>query len=155
MSTNARIGIERPAANGITSIYTHWDGYPSHHGILLLDHYDTREKVEALIALGDLSILNKDLGQQHDFDARYDDPVSGSWCRAYGRDRGETDVAAVGHGYDDWPDSGQEYEYLFTRDGWKWREATYQEDDGNYRQVWGKWLTLTPSDCMAPGGVEV
>ena len=39
MSTRARIGIVRPNGS-ILSIYTHSDGYISHHGPILLEHYD-------------------------------------------------------------------------------------------------------------------
>lgn len=152
MSTNARIGIERPESNSVESIYTHWDGYPEHHGILLLDCWNTREAVESLIALGNLSVLGKEVGQKHDFDAPYDDPVSGSWCLAYGRDRGEVDVSSITHPHDEWPDYGQEYEYLYSPHyGWSWRECSYSHDpDGsNFQRRWGKWAPLLPSDCMS------
>ncbi len=77
MSTNARIGLEILPGERVESIYTHWDGYPSHHGTLLLGHWNSREKVRELLALGDLSVLGKQVGQAHPFDAPYDDPLSG------------------------------------------------------------------------------
>jgi len=43
--------------------------------------------VLALLALGSLSSLAEEIGEKHDFDdhsEKFD-----SWCRAYGRDRGE------------------------------------------------------------------
>ena len=56
MSTNSRIGILHE--DGTTeTIYCHWDGYPEHHMPILTEHYNTAEKVQALLALGDISIL--------------------------------------------------------------------------------------------------
>lgn len=134
----------------VESIYTHWDGYPSHHGPLLLGYWDTAEKVRDLIALGDLSILNKELGQAHDFDAPYDDLESRDWCKAYGRDRGEKLTEADVHGMDEWPDCGQEYEYLFTLRGeWVWREAIYTKmTSTEFTRGWTPWQPLTPDACM-------
>lgn len=60
MSTNATIIVQRPGSNPpeFASIYTHWDGYPSHHGKILLENYDTHNKVVELIQLGSLSELH-------------------------------------------------------------------------------------------------
>jgi hypothetical protein len=149
MSTNARIGREIEAGNSVESIYTHWDGYPDHHGQVLLDHYAERAKVAELIALGDLSSLAAEIGEAHDFDTRHVE--HGEWCYAYGRDGGEADCEPVIHGHDAWPDGGQEYEYLFTMRGeWRYREAKYERlDDGGFVQKWGKWHDLTPSCWVA------
>ena len=48
MSTRSRIGI-RNKDNTITSIYCHWDGYPTWNGKMLLTYYTKREDVEKLI----------------------------------------------------------------------------------------------------------
>lgn len=149
MGTRARIGLR--TINGVDSIYTHWDGYPSHHGPILLEHYSERGQVEALIALGDLSSLNAELGQQHPFDAPHDDPVSGCWCLAYGRDRGEEGCEAVTHSVGDWPDYGQEYEYLFSSDGkWMWRDLGFiKGSDGEWMpNPSPEWRELNPADCI-------
>jgi len=47
------------------SIYCHNDGYPSHVGKLLEQHYDTPEKIRELISLGDLSCLGESLDFSH------------------------------------------------------------------------------------------
>lgn len=118
MSTNARIGIQNDDLS-VTSIYTHWDGYPSHHGPILVENYNTEAKARELIALGDLSVLNSELGEKHDFDMSYDTREKlGPWCVAYGRDRGESDVDSVTHPVNSWPSYGQEYEYLFQNGRW-------------------------------------
>lgn len=115
MSTRARIGIENE--NGkVTSIYTHSDGYPDHHWPVLTEHYNTEEKVRALLALGDLSWLGESIGEKHDFGGE-----NYEWCLAYGRDRGETGTEAETHESIAWPDGGQYYEYLFRRGAWLWR----------------------------------
>lgn len=62
MGTRSRIAI-RNANNTYLSVYCHWDGYPSHHAPILQQHYDTEEKVRALLAGGDFSSLKKELGK--------------------------------------------------------------------------------------------
>lgn len=84
MSTRARIG--RINTNGsITSIYTHWDGYPSHHLSILNRYYSNADRITALLALGSLSKLAPELGEKHDFEDRNHE----NWCTAYERDRGD------------------------------------------------------------------
>lgn len=58
MSTQCLIGITTEQ-NEVRCVYCHSDGYPSYTGDLLLNYYNTRQKAEALIALGDLSLLGK------------------------------------------------------------------------------------------------
>src|SRR5882672_10337944 len=73
-------------------IYCYWDGYLSHNGKILFDHYATQAQAEALVALGDMSSLaprhTKPKG--HSFNK----PVKG-YCVYYGRDRGESDVSGT------------------------------------------------------------
>lgn len=119
MATRSRIGIDNPDGT-ITSIYCHFDGYPEGVGRVLAEHYTDEGKIRALLALGDISVLGAELGEDQGtgwFDARgslgLDDPRRG-WTLAYGRDRGEQGTEAVTHGYFEWPDSGQEHEYLYS-----------------------------------------
>lgn len=67
-------------------ICVHYDGYLSEAGKTLATHYTDPEKVAALVALGDLSILGAEVTKPlgHSFE----NPVSG-YCVAYGRDRQE------------------------------------------------------------------
>jgi len=53
MGTRSRIGYQ--LKNGIVSSYHHWDGYPEWLGKTLVQHYNTAEKVTALIDGGDMS----------------------------------------------------------------------------------------------------
>jgi hypothetical protein len=89
MATRSLIG-KLNSDGTITSIYCHWDGYPSHNGVLLQEYWNTPYKVDQLLALGDLSSLGKEIGEQHDFNS----PRNRDWCTAYGRDRGERGVGA-------------------------------------------------------------
>ena len=89
MSTHAYVGKENK--NGtISAIYVHSDGYPSYIVPLLLGHYNDQQKVEELIALGDLSELKEKLypdpSQPHGFDFEKRQP---GVTVAYTRDRGE------------------------------------------------------------------
>ena len=128
MGTRSSIAIEN-ADGTVTGIYVHWDGYLSHNGRILQENYTTEAAVRELIALGDLSSLNKNpnppVGAEHTFVNSYPDV-----CVAYGRDRGESNVEAQTlcsrraffRAYE------QEYNYLFV-DG-KWLVSTggeYQE----------------------------
>lgn len=61
MSTRSRVGLEL-ADGSILSIYSHYDGYPEWAGRILRTHYNTREKVTALIDCGDVSCLWTDDG---------------------------------------------------------------------------------------------
>jgi hypothetical protein len=60
MATRSMIAIEDEDGT-ITSIYCHWDGYIENNGVLLLENYQDREKVKQLIALGDISALDKNI----------------------------------------------------------------------------------------------
>lgn len=121
MGTRARIGL-LTQEDVVRSIYTHWDGYTDHHGPILLEAFDTPEKITALLDLGDLSVLGREIGEKHDFDAPYDGEFADT-CRAYGRDRGEEGIDSRTHRLDEWPDYGQEFEYLFRDGAWLVREG--------------------------------
>jgi len=116
MATRSLIG-KLNSDNTVNYIYCHWDGYPSHNGAILQEHYNTPEKVDALLALGDLSSLGNELGEKHDFDSK----PNKNWCTAYGRDRGEDNSEMATTTLEDYPSENEstEYHYLFTNEGWK------------------------------------
>ena len=74
MSTHAIVAISDGI--NIRAIYVHFDGYPSHTGKILMEGFNSIEKIHKLIDLGDLSSIES----------------SNESCVAYGRDRGEKDV---------------------------------------------------------------
>lgn len=133
MGTRSSIAIK--TEDGIKAIYCHWDGYVDHNGKLLNEFYNTTDKVNELIALGDLSSLGSQIGQQHDFDAKYGpEPqldLTGNWCLAYGRDRGETGTEAqtfkdIGSWVEAEAERWCEYFYLF--DGQDWIVSNGKKD---------------------------
>jgi hypothetical protein len=88
MSTRSAIIIENQDGTA-EGIYCHSDGYLDHQKPILLGHYGNEEKVRELIALGDISVLGEDIGEQQDFN-QYTPGV----VLAYGRDRGEKGTEA-------------------------------------------------------------
>ena len=115
MATRSTIGMKLEDGS-IKQIYCHWDGYPSNNGSILLNHYNTPEKVEELLELGNLSSLDKntkpDEGVSHDFDNKAD-----GVCVAYGRDRGETKQEPQIYKSSE-PRQREEYNYLFKNNQW-------------------------------------
>lgn len=91
MGTRAFIGIENKDGS-VDSIYTHWDGYISHHGPILLKNYNEEKKIRELLELRDLSILGSKIGEKHDFHNRSNNKIAEkeNWCLSYSRDRGES-----------------------------------------------------------------
>jgi hypothetical protein len=83
MSTHS--GIFEKTKTGYRGIYCHFDGYLSGVGSILLQYYNTPEKVKQLIDLGSISSLNTTI---------YD-------TVAYHRDRGEDYERNAPFYYDD------------------------------------------------------
>lgn len=69
---------------GFEGVYCHWDGYLSHNGKILREHYSNFEKLKTLIAGGSISSLGTAIGEQHDFGDRPEGSTT-----FYHRDRGE------------------------------------------------------------------
>jgi hypothetical protein len=143
MATRSRIGIENEDGT-VSSIYCHWDGYPSHNGKVLIAHYSDREKLEELIALGAISCLKENVKpvepmpdiigvrmlksfkvipkSVHSFDT----PQEGVTI-AYHRDRGEAlQEARIDDSIEAYAESDyEEYGYVFTKySEWKVVDGT-------------------------------
>ncbi|MDL2274393.1 hypothetical protein LJC34_07650 [Oscillospiraceae bacterium OttesenSCG-928-G22] len=86
MSTNAVISIKDH--DKYRAIYCHWDGYVEHTGNVLASHYNTIEKAEQLISLGDISFLDKHVAPEGGVEHTFEKPLDGVTI-AYHRDRGE------------------------------------------------------------------
>jgi hypothetical protein len=110
------------------SVYCHWDGYLSHNGRILQEHYDS-SKANHLVALGDISSLGKEIGEKHafsQFELRAEEvqaykELTENWTTFYGRDREEKDVDfQVSQSFDEFLElvegTGAEYFYIM-RDG--------------------------------------
>jgi hypothetical protein len=124
MGTHAAIGIINDD-NTVTGIYVHYDGYISHTGNILKKYYN-RETTYKLMELGDLSLLEKEIGEKHD----YHDPYY-NWCISYKRDRGETDTdAEIYDNIEDFINNfDAKYIYLLDNDNiWKvYKNGTWEE----------------------------
>jgi hypothetical protein len=131
MSTRSTIGIENEDGT-VSSVYCHWDGYPSYNGKILVDHYQDRKKVKSLIDLGDISSLSREVfpsSKEHSFE----NPEVGVTV-AYHRDRGEEKInPALYESRDSYfeidPESWIEYHYLFTLQG-EWVVKPVYENTG-------------------------
>ena len=134
MATRSTIAQEQPDGR-VMQVYCHWDGYLDNNGRILQEHYQDQAKVYALMLLGSISSLRSEIGQAHDFDARYaDNDPRENWVVAYGRDRGEDDIGA--NVYKDFADyvanhQYEEYEYIYRTDG-RWYVCEY---GGDYRSL--------------------
>lgn len=60
MGTQSHITVEHEK-DKFKTIYCHWDGYPSHVGKVLDNHYNTLSKAVELVSLGDMSSLDTTL----------------------------------------------------------------------------------------------
>lgn len=87
MGTPAIIALK--CEDTVTWASVNYDGYIAHTGRMLVENYNDAESAAALLALGDLSSLDKSIEcpDGHSFANR----IPG-YTVAYGRDRGESDV---------------------------------------------------------------
>jgi hypothetical protein len=125
VGTRSTINIEN-AGGSVTSMYCHWDGYISHHGPILLGHYNTEAKVRALLELGSLSVLGREIGEKHDPQEK---SIEGrSWCTSHKRDGNELDANVTQYeSINAIP--GEEYNYWFRLDGRWYVDRSENEDD--------------------------
>lgn len=61
MATRSTIWYKDIDSNNYKGVYCHWGGYPSNNGKLLLENYNSLEKVKELVSLGFLSSLREDI----------------------------------------------------------------------------------------------
>lgn len=126
MSTRSMIGRKNPDGT-VTAVYCHHDGYPEYVGNMLLQYYNSTERCNALLCLGDISSLYPALGDA-------DDPalVKLGVTKAYNRDRGEelnfhtyrTDTEFLEKA---WKDSDAEWVYLWTNNKWLFAPSCTRE----------------------------
>ena len=73
---------------GVKAIYSHSDNYLEHTGKILDQHYANEDKVDELLSLGDVSIVDENIGVKIDFND-YKLRAANKQCLFYDRDRGE------------------------------------------------------------------
>jgi hypothetical protein len=161
MATRSTISIvtERTKDGVGRTIYSHWDGYPSNNGRILLEHYKDAKKINSLINLGYISSLAENVRpkkegvrrkwngakmeydliptkEPHSFDKPHDGVVV-----AYMRDRKEKDLKA--HPFKGKAPNkklSEEYDYLFVESENKW----YVRDNHKSRP---RFVELTEKVC--------
>ena len=99
---------------------------------MLMAFYQDEEKLEELLALGNLSVLAPLPGEKHPWEERLEYARNKAWSTAYIRDMGESEStnaamvhrsvkayesAAKGAGWVEWA-------YLHTPDGWQFFKAS-------------------------------
>ena len=110
MSTRGRIGLEL-ADGSILSIYSHYDNYPEWAGRILRTHYNTREKVEALVDGGDVSCLWTDSG----FYTSEGKTQRGYYGPLHYSERGEDCPPHLDKNLEEYLSDGEEYAYVYTK----------------------------------------
>ena len=128
MGTRSRIGVMH--GDIVKSVYCHWDGYLEHNGVILQEHYNSAQ-ANQLVALGDLSSLGTQIGEQHPFSPHFDEgskvaydaAKEAGYCTFYGRDRGETGTEwKVAHTFSQFLEQvdlcGAEYYYIMKDGVW-------------------------------------
>jgi len=99
------------------TIYCHYDGYVEYNGVILFKHYQDQQKIENMLALGDISSLKPSIEcpEGHSFET----PADGHTI-FYGRDRGEDKTEAFAT--DDLLtcrfDNKQDYNYYWDGENW-------------------------------------
>ena len=144
MGTRSTIALEF-ADGTVQEVYCHWDGYLSHNGAILQEHYLDPFKLRDLIDLGGLSKLGPEVGVKRPFDnpGEYGSPeyiafqnLYANQCTFYTRDRGERLQVNKFKDYED---------YLANH--------LYEEFEYILRQVNGKAVWFV--DCGATGYVPL
>jgi hypothetical protein len=121
MATRSAIGYKTPEGK-VRAVYCHWDGYVAGVGHTLETEYQEARKIAQLVELGDISILDKNIGTKIDFDDR-EAQRTAEQCLFYGRDRGEANTETkefdtVGDFVDYYEGAGCEYFYLRSNADW-------------------------------------
>jgi hypothetical protein len=134
MGTRSTIAVKH--GDRIKAVYCHWDGYVEGVGATLLEHYQASPKANNLVALGNISSLQADIGEQHAF-SKFDTPGiemrvhNEDWCTFYGRDRGEPGQEFKSFGTEaEWMDyyDGSGAEYYYIMDNGVWYVSAYRKE---------------------------
>lgn len=122
MSTRSTIGIVR-GYHDTTRIYCHSDGYLEWNGAILQKYYNTADKVERLLALGNLSCLGPEIKPDDPADWDIGKHRDSRFCKTY-TSRGEAWEQCD-------PTQREEYNYTFyVEDGCWTVEYAAQEEPG-------------------------
>ncbi len=124
MGTKAYIAKQLENGNYRT-ISCQLDGYPEWVGKILVENYDTPDKVDALLDVGDIYRLEKKLAPDPDSPHNSDEGWQKGVTVAFGRDWGESEVEAQEFTMDELmgdkdPNEIIEFSYVYTEEhGWR------------------------------------
>jgi hypothetical protein len=86
MGTRSNIIVQSTKTGQFVRVYCHWNGYPSHHGPILLGHYNRQHLAEELVFHGDMSSLAENCTKPRGHS--FEHPKKG-YTVYYGRDRND------------------------------------------------------------------
>ncbi len=131
MSTRGTIAV-KDASGYVLGIYLHSDSYLENAGEILLNHYNTLEKVAKLISNGACSVLYENIGEKHDFED-WEYFHKAHCCKFYHRDKEERleilKAKSVEEFYDRYSESN---DYLFDNGVWYVCTFEFNEIDEKY-----------------------
>jgi hypothetical protein len=107
MGTRSNIAYKKSDGK-IVSMYCHYDGYPEHNGVILSEHYNTKEKARALVDNGYQSGLEETVEKSNLRRVHEDPPTTYHSFHAFIMDI-NFDI---------------EYVYLFKDDAWHYAETS-------------------------------
>lgn len=112
--------IAKQIGNGqFLTIFCHFNGYPEENGAMLVQHYNTPEQIDALLALGDLYYLREKIDPDPGIPHDHDNAQPGVTI-AYHRDEGWSDCEATIKTLEEINDPGLdgiEFTYIFSKNG--------------------------------------
>jgi len=143
MGTRSRIGVMH--GDKVKSIYCHNDGYLDYNGVFLQESYDSA-KANQLVALGDMSSLQHEIGEKHAFSMTWIAPGEFQqkhehmphWCTFYGRDREEKNTEfKVDHTFAEFLErvDGCGAEYYYIMENGQWYCGSMHERDPFYKRL--------------------
>ena len=137
MGTRSTIALEY-ADGTVEQVYCHWDGYLSHNGLILQEHYSDPFELQKLIKRGGISSLGNVIGKKHPFSSHtsaadkvaYEAAQEAGYTTFYTRDRGESLTVEKFENFAEYVENHQyeEFEYILRNvDG----KATWFVDCGS------------------------
>lgn len=118
------------------SIYCQLDGYPETVGKLLLQYYDTSEKLYPLLALGDIYELGEKTAPDPDWHHNVNEGFQKGVTIAYGRDLDAPNSQAKVRSLDELMSGDEfiEFLYIFTANH-EWQFSPLLDYDSSFRRV--------------------
>ena len=128
MSTRSNIVYD--TGDSVRAVYCHHDGYLDHNGRILFDHYNSEDKVEALIELGDFTSLKPTVEETREKTMR---------SVSFESDRGFRTLDQYMHQVD-----GSDIEYIYLWDKYMWWISRNIEinlwDRSEYEKGYREWI---------------